>query len=121
MPVAPKRPCAQPGCPALVDRGRCPAHQKAAYKADREARGSAAQRGYDARWRRYREWYLNQHPLCAMCEKEGRVTAAVIVDHVVPVQSKDDPRFYDETNHQGLCVRCNAIKTTEDKRKGLTR
>lgn len=37
------RVCPAPGCPELVDKGRCPTH---ARQADR-ARGSRQQRGYD--------------------------------------------------------------------------
>ncbi len=40
MPTAPKRICAQPGCRALVERGRCPRHaaQHAAREVERRRR-----------------------------------------------------------------------------------
>lgn len=46
--------CSEPGCPLPVQSGRCAAHSR-----QRERwRGSAASRGYDAAWRRFREWFI---------------------------------------------------------------
>lgn len=114
MPQAPKRPCAHPGCPALVDKGRCEAHQKAAHRTDREARGSAAERGYDAQWTRFRNWYIRQYPLCRECEKQGRVTATEIVDHIIPLAQGGDK--YDERNLQPLCRSHHQEKTSRETR-----
>ena len=113
-PRRPLRPCAHPRCPELVESGCCPPHQvkrqELARAVDRR-RGSAASRGYGARWRRYREWFLERHPVCACgCEKP-----ATDVDHIVPVSGPDDPRFWDPTNHQALTHECHSAKTaTED-------
>ena len=68
MPVRSLRPCTYPSCPELV-RGssRCPKHQQSKQVEDRERRSfadakrpSAAARGYDARWAKYRQWFLRQ-------------------------------------------------------------
>ena len=46
--------------------------------------------------------FLQQHPLCAMCEKDGKIVVATIVDHIVP--HKGDPvLFNDVRNWQSLC------------------
>lgn len=37
---------------------------------------------------------LDEHPLCAWCEREGRVTVATVVHHVVPHKGDWD-RFLD--------------------------
>jgi 5-methylcytosine-specific restriction enzyme A len=100
-PTAAPHPCGQPGCPALVLRGRarCAAHEQ---KRDQE-RGTAAERGYDARWRRYRVTYLAANPLCVVCQKEGRVTPATVVDHVQA--HKGDPALmWDPANHRAVCA-----------------
>jgi hypothetical protein len=34
-------------------------------------------------WKKRRAHQLSEHPLCAMCEAQGRVAAATIADHVV--------------------------------------
>ena len=58
---------------------------------------------YDtAAWRRLRREHARMHPLCVECEREGRVTALDVVDHIVP--RKIDPRrSLDPTNLRSLC------------------
>lgn len=123
MPRRSRVPCGKPGCPTLIPpgTGRCDAHQTEAYRADRDARGSAADRGYDARWKKRRDSFLRKHPLCAMCERSGKTEAANTVDHIIPVSGPGDPLFWDERNWQSLSTDCHNRKTAEDKRKGLTR
>lgn len=65
-------------------------------------RGSARQRGYTHRWVKARATYLKRHPLCVMCEREGRVTAARVVDHIIPHRG-DQALFWDTDNWQSLC------------------
>lgn len=120
MPSALLRPCPGDGdgrCGALVERGRCPKHQRQAET----RRGSSASRGYGGRWVRYRATFLSLYPLCGMrpsaapqttdsiCQREGRTVAASVVDHIVPVTGPDDPTFYDEQK-QALCARCHNQK-----------
>ena len=42
------------------------------------------------------------HPLCRMCEAEGKITVATIVDHVIPHKG-DRVLFNDVRNWQPLC------------------
>lgn len=97
MPTSAPRPCGQPGCRALVrGRARCAEHER---KREQE-RGTAHQRGYDARWRKARLAYLRQHPLCVLCLP--RVVPADVVDHVT--DHKGDVRlFWDQNNWRALC------------------
>lgn len=84
-----------------------------------EPRPNAAARGYGYRWQKYADNYLRKHPLCVRCQAVGRSEIARAVDHVTPVSGADDRRFWDTTNHQGLCFSCHAVKTnTEDRGKG---
>jgi 5-methylcytosine-specific restriction protein A len=97
-----------------------PAGAKPASEIKRELdrqRPSAAQRGYDSRWRKARARYLAGHPLCASCLARGRLTAATVVDHVVP-HGGDRQRFWDCDNWQGLCGPCHDSKTVRDGRWG---
>ena len=108
MPRSPKRPCRYPGCPNLCESGTyCPEHS--AESPDR-LRGSAAERGYDAKWRRARKLFLQRHPLCANCLSQGIVTPATVVDHIVPHRG-DHRLFWDEQNWQPLCKACHDRKT----------
>ena len=72
----------------------CPEHS--AGSPDR-LRGSAAERGYDAKWRRARKRFLQRHPLCANCLSQGVLTPATVVDHIVPHRG-DRALFWDENN-----------------------
>jgi 5-methylcytosine-specific restriction protein A len=77
-------------------------------------RGTAHQRGYDGRWRKAREGFLNKHPLCTHCAASNIIESAVVVDHIVPHKGDKDA-FWNRANWQPLCKRCHDIKTaTED-------
>lgn len=48
---------------------------------------SSTQRGYGYKWQKARERFLSLNPLCVYCERVNRVTAATVVDHVIPVEN----------------------------------
>jgi 5-methylcytosine-specific restriction enzyme A len=105
MPKGALHQCNGPGCRTLVEyRERwCPACKAAHQRADTARRGDArTERGYDWRWRRYREAYLKRHALCAECQRQGRTTAARVVDHIRPHKG-DQALFWEPSNHQSLC------------------
>jgi len=96
------RPCAQPGCPELVEAGRCQAHQRT-----KEARrGNSAERGYDSDWKRFREWFVRRHPLCADC----CIKKTTDVHHVKKLAEFPELRLA-ESNCMGLCHECHAVRT----------
>jgi 5-methylcytosine-specific restriction enzyme A len=92
----------------LVDSAhrRCEKHHIQERKEIDQRRGSAAHRGYDARWRAARKRFLVNHPLCAECERVGKLIAATIVDHIIP-RKGDTNRFWDDSNWQALCRQCH--------------
>ena len=92
------KPCSHPGCSALANGRFCEDHKGS----EDRRRGSASQRGYDNRWQKYRKSFLEQHPLCIMCEREGDITVATVVDHIIPHKG-DQGLFWDWNNHQPLC------------------
>ena len=59
-------------------------------------------------WRRLREWYRTRHPLCEECERNGRVTLAQVVDHIVEIERGGNPT--DPSNLQSLCHACHNRK-----------
>jgi len=112
MPHRPDTPCKHPGCPRLVPYGTqyCPEHS-VRHKSDRP---SASSRGYGSAWRRARKEYLEAHPLCVECLKEGRYVKATDVDHIMPHRG-DFVLFWDRDNWQALCHSHHSIKTgTQD-------
>ena len=113
----PLRPCKYPNCPHVTDdrSGYCPTHLKQERKQYDESRGTAAQRGYDARWQKYRRMYLNTHPLCVEClvKETPVIREATVVDHVKPHKG-DYKLFWNPANHQALCKECHDIKTASE-------
>ena len=66
------------------------------------------------RWKRASRVFRCEHPLCAMCEKEGVIYPAEVTDHIIPFPVCKD--FFDRSNWQSLCKRHNAIKGNRDKK-----
>ena len=55
--------------------------------------------------------FLQENPLCVMCEAEGRVSVAEEVDHIIPLFKGGADEW---KNLQGLCLACHATKTVKD-------
>ena len=114
MPNAAPTPCRHPGCAAVVSGARyCETHRQQQQRQQDQRRGSAASRGYGHKWRQAREAFLRAHPLCAECERHGRLTPATDVDHIVPHRG-DMGRFWDSTHWHQLCARCHSSKTASE-------
>ncbi len=75
---------------------------------------------YDYRWQKARVAFLNANPLCAMCERRGRVTVATVVDHVIPHRG-DRRIFWDRENWQPLCASCHDGAKQAEERSGVVR
>ena len=106
MPYKPKRPCAHPGCAALVDGRYCPAHARQdARDYSRYRRDPDTNRRYGAAWRRIRAVYIAAHPLCEQCETAGRLIPAQEVHHILPLSQGGDHR---EENLMSLCSSCHS-------------
>jgi 5-methylcytosine-specific restriction protein A len=76
-----------------------------------QKRPSASARGYDSKWRSYREAYLRKHPTCVMCG-----APASVVDHV-KAHKGDMNLFWRHDNHQALCATChNSRKQSLERR-----
>lgn len=90
---------------------RVPFHQPKFRVPTREdERQSSSRRGYDARWRRFREWFLRTHNyLCAYRNhpfaKAECLVAADTVDHVTPLPKG---ARLDPANCRPVCRNCHA-------------
>jgi 5-methylcytosine-specific restriction enzyme A len=113
MPTSPLRPCAQPGCPVLVSKGRCPAHARPAWTST-----NPVARITGRRLQQMRQRLFAKHPLCQLCEAQGRIALAVIRDHRVPLAEGGTD---DESNEQALCQSCSDTKTAAESQRGRTR
>lgn len=101
------RVCSVAGCPELVTgKGSlCPAHQKEKWDRYRTVveRPTAVERGYDAEWRRVRDAFIKENPLCVDC---GR--PATEVDHIIALK---DGGTHDNMNLASRCTSCHSRKT----------
>lgn len=80
---------------------------------------SSRERGYTWAWEKARKRFLQAHPLCCYCERDGRVTVATVVDHMEPHRG-DQKLFWDETNWAPMCVAHHSgEKQREEARGGL--
>ena len=106
------RPCRNRGCPngVIHPSGYC---DKCRPKYSPDNRPSAAKRGYDSRWRKYRAAFLARNPLCVACQKKGIVRAANVVDHI-HAHKGSQALFWDPANHQALCAECHNAKTAKE-------
>jgi 5-methylcytosine-specific restriction protein A len=88
-------------------------------KASADRRGTATERGYDGRWRHVSAGHLLKRPMCVCCAANGRVTAATLVDHIVPHRGCKT-LFWDAANRQGLCDNCHSrVKAIIERRWSL--
>lgn len=99
MPPKPQRECFKPGCHNLTTGTYCEEHKIKKFYKERE---SSSKRGYGYMWMIKREKYLETHPFCLECDKEGIREVATVVDHIIPHRGNQQ-LFWDQNNWQPLC------------------
>jgi 5-methylcytosine-specific restriction protein A len=74
----------------------------------RDTRKSAAERGYDWQWQKFRARYLGSNPLCMDCLP--LVTAATDVHHRQKLRDRPELK-YEDSNLVSLCSACHDKRT----------
>lgn len=69
------------------------------------------------RWHRLRTAQLRDEPLCRYCKALGKVTPAIIADHIKPHKG-DEELFFDSDNLQSLCKLCHDSAKQSQERTG---
>lgn len=72
---------------------------------------------YGRRWREARVAFLAEHPLCAICEQQGRTTVSQEVHHN-PAHNGDPERFWDVATWVPLCAEHHRTAGREQDLKG---
>ena len=116
MARLPGRACRWPRCPEIVygEDTYCEEHQAQArrrYDKTYDAkRGSARERGYDTKWDKFREWFMQQpgNQYCHRCFKQGEIVKAEVVHHIIPVSQLPDLKLV-PSNCQPLCAKCHSV------------
>ncbi len=77
----------------------------------KDTRPSAAQRGYDERWKKASRHYRNipGNQTCVYCAMQGKVRPATCVDHIIPHKGNEVLRM-DVNNWAASCKQCNDRK-----------
>ena len=105
MPKRPLRPCSHHNCPNLCEGQFCEQHRTdERRKYAKYERSSDVNRKYGRAWKRISDRYAEEHPLCEMCLKEGRLTPVQEVHYILPV-SKDGT--YVRNHLMSLCQSCH--------------
>ena len=107
MPRKPKKPCSYPGCPELIEDGSyCKKHQRDVNRYyEKYRRDPLTKKRYGSKWRKIRNRYINNNPLCEECLKNGRLTKAQEVHHILPLRRGGN---HDESNLMALCKSCHS-------------
>ena len=106
VPSKPKRPCSHPGCPRLTNGRFCEEHAKAeAQRYEKYDRDPAVRRRYGRAWKRIRDNYVQQHPLCERCQEQGKLIPTEEVHHKVPLS---EGGTHARDNLIALCKACHA-------------
>ena len=108
MPHKALKACAAQGCAKLFSGAGiyCDEHAKAKnHHYNKYERDPEAKKRYGYHWRKVREYFLKGHPLCEMCRKDGRLTKATEVHHIIPLGKGGT---HDPNNLMALCKPCHS-------------
>jgi 5-methylcytosine-specific restriction enzyme A len=126
MPSRPMRQCAAPSCRNLSKNTYCD-KCRAVRKQQKQitdkhyndnVRNKERAAFYKSRqWTKLRQYILQRdHRLCQPCQRNSKITAGNIVDHIIPLEV-DMALGLEPNNLQTICKPCHNKKTAEDKRK----
>lgn len=101
---------------------RTPRKPKSTFHNDTVRREIRKKAYNDSRWRKVRQTYLQAHPLCEECLREGKVYAGTL-DDPLQVHHKKSPfqneavnydLLLDDNNLETICSRHHALKHQEE-------
>ena len=100
------KPCKHPGCPKLTAGNFCKEHEKQRSREyEKYDRKPEDRKRYGSKWRRIRNAYVKEHPVCEMCLLEHRATPVEEVHHIYPL---DHGGTNDFINLMSLCKSCHS-------------
>ena len=106
VPSKPKKPCAYPGCPALVTGRYCAEHAKKVNSDyEKYGRDKNAKRRYGRAWKRIRDKYAAEHPFCEKCYERGVLVPVEEIHHKLPLS---EGGTHDRSNLIALCKSCHS-------------
>ena len=101
--------------------GYCDKHRKEAFKLQKQTVSidyKERNRFYQRKaWKTLRLSHLNSEPLCRACRTVGKLVAAAVVDHIIPIT--EGGADLDDANLQSLCKPCHNAKTFTEMRQSV--
>lgn len=111
LPYKLKRACRYPGCAQLTHTRYCPEHQRIIHaQYNKFQRDPETRVRYAREWRRVRDRYITEHPLCEVCKKLGFIRIAEEVHHILPLGQGGT---HNEDNLMALCKSCHSSITAK--------
>lgn len=107
MPKKPNRPCRITGCPNLAEDGKlyCSEHKGMDMREyNHYRREPEANKRYGRAWKRIRNKYITEHPMCEECFKNNIYKPADEVHHKLPIS---DGGTNERSNLVSLCHSCH--------------
>jgi 5-methylcytosine-specific restriction protein A len=106
MPRKPKRPCSYPNCPKLTDGRFCDEHEKQENRRyEKYERNQDTRIRYGRAWKRIRNAYAVEHPLCEKCLSENKYIKTADIHHKIPLSKGGT---HNRSNLIALCKECHA-------------
>ena len=112
MPKKPKSPCRFRGCAELTEDLYCYKHKKLESRYyNKYKRDPDTYKRYGSRWRKIRQLYIKDHPVCELCERKNILKPVEEVHHIVPLSQGGTHR---EENLMSLCKSCHSKITARE-------
>lgn len=97
---------------------KLPKKEKSTYHSNTDMR-ELRRKAYNlTAWRKLREAHLKSHPVCAECERQGRVRPASQVHHIISPFRRgqvDYVKLLDPNNLESICPVCHAELHNKEK------
>lgn len=64
------------------------------------------------KWKKFRNRFIQENPLCLHCKSEGIICEATVADHILPINQGGEA--YDVSNLQPLCKKHHDLKSAKE-------
>lgn len=112
-----KIPCAKVGCLNFAEKGSMYCSEHIPPKQYNRDNSSKYKYMYKGKWEKARKEFLVANMYCVECKKQGKLTLADTVHHVI--EHKGDWKlFWDRSNWVAICSSCHSRIHSHNMQKG---
>lgn len=118
--------CSHVGCTALIPYNvrYCDKHKKQkSHETIKAHKRNDKFWGFyqSTQWRKTRNAYMDGHPWCEECLRNGHHKLATSIDHVKPLKLCDKNEQLNFDNLQSLCAKCHNYKTRQEQKSYINK